>query len=232
MGACKKVKKNSTVQNEMQKYFKERGLYVACPDDRERLSLLLSQSFSDYPLMRYFSGPDISLISSFFDIETQAMEGVCMTIADSEDMNSVLSFSLTQTGEISLMKYLKCGMQKLTKKMGVKKSVGMVVVLGKMETLMQKYKSPQDFYVRYLATAPDMQKKGLATHLMKTFQQFADENNRGVYLETFLETDSGIYQRMGFELKEKVEMKDGSGLKMYAMYYNKVSQEAKYTLEE
>ena len=86
-----------------------------------------------------------------------------------------------------------------------------------MDKIMNKYRKENDFYLYYLATIPEMQKRGIATNLMNTLFEYCDENHCGVYLETYDEKNSKYYQKLGFEEKEVVKLDDD--LILYAMYY-------------
>jgi len=68
-------------------------------------------------------------------------------------------------------------------------------------------------YLWFIGTAPDVQRKGIGTALLKAFLDLCDQQNLPVYLETSVERNLPWYKKWGFAVYEERDL----GYRLYCM---------------
>lgn len=201
------------------KYFKNKGLYIVQGNDISRLIEVMSESFTGYPLIRHFFGSDDkNSAQAFMKVCLKALGNNCITIADSEQINSALCLYGSEMGEPSLFELIKYGVVFL-KNPGIKQTIIMLKYFISMDRIIKKYRSDQDIYIYMFGTHPALQKQGYGSRLMQAVLEYARENSLGVYLETNSAVNCDIYEKFGFKLMETCDIKDENSIKVYALYY-------------
>lgn len=204
---------------ELAKYFEEKGFYVVKPSDKRAVVDLMTECFYDYPLLQFFLGKtDKKATRLFMEVSMNALAENCVIVADSEKINSLMCFYPPEMGEPSAVGIITHGGLSFFPAFGIGKVIRMIKYLSGMDKVMSKYKKKTDGFIYYLATAPSMRGKGLAKKLTQAAVEFCKEKKSGIYLETNKQTNSVIYQKWGFELKETVDVPDSDGMKTYALY--------------
>ena len=82
--------------------------------------------------------------------------------------------------------------------------------------LKKKYTGHIDWYLYNLSVRKQAQGKGIAKKLLLPVLEFCDDEKMVTYLETNKESNVGMYERFGFELKE-TNWVPGSPIRHYAM---------------
>jgi ribosomal protein S18 acetylase RimI-like enzyme len=67
------------------------------------------------------------------------------------------------------------------------------------------------WYLWVIGVDPDYQGKGMAGQLMRPVTERADKDQLPCYLETHKELNVTIYQRLGFQIAEHVDLFEGTG---------------------
>lgn len=204
-------------RTEMTPYFQEKGFYVVTKKDHPRYLEVLTESFYDYPLMKFVIGEkfDRKKVEKFYDVSIKAMGDNCITIADSAQINGTLCF-YAPGEEPGTMEFIKNGALSFVPAYGLGRVIKAIRYLDRMEGIMKKYRTEKDIYIYTLATLPQMQKRGIAHRLMGAALDYCAENHYGAYMETNEADNSVLYQGMGFTLKEEVRIRDA--MKLYSLY--------------
>ncbi len=186
------------------KAISDAGLYIASSDDINRISEVAADSFENYPLHMWFCNEkyDKKTIKTLFEASLKSMDENCIIYADSPEMNGFAVWCLGFTG-IKTIPFLTHGGIKMFFHGGVSLIKKLLDYEGFAMRIKGKYTNNADWYVYNISVASHAQRKGIGKKLMNPMIDFCDRNNKSAYLETNKAINVGIYERFGFELKEK-----------------------------
>lgn len=80
------------------------------------------------------------------------------------------------------------------------------------ELIREHHPSQPHWYLQTLSVAPDAQRSGYGTALMRPGLERADAEGMACYLETQRESNIPYYRRFGFELTEEISLPDSPPL--------------------
>ncbi len=210
--------KKITFTEELSDYFTNRGFYVVREKDFDRYLDVMTDSFLNYPLMRYVTGGyEYDKIRLFQWSSIKGMGNNSITISDSEKINGILCFYRPNT-EPDPMAYVMNGGYKFFWKFGFFRTCRAAFCMIKMGNIMKKYIKPNDVYIYFLATDPNQQGKGVGHKLVQAVANYCSENGCGVYLETYESSNVAFYKNCGFELMETVNLKANFEINLYSFY--------------
>lgn len=203
---------------ELSDYFTNRGFYIVRDKDFDRYLDVMTDSFINYPLMRYVTGGyDYDKIKLFQWSSIKGMDYNSITISDSQDINGILCFYRPNT-EPNPMSYVKNGGYKFFWKFGFFRTWRSIFCMINMGKIMKKYIKPNDIYLYFLATDPKQQGKGIGHKLVQAVVDYCSEKGCGAYLETYESNNIEFYKKCGFELMETVDIKSDFEFKLYSFY--------------
>lgn len=194
------------------------GLYLAGPEDLDRLAAVAMEAYRDYPLHNWLTNGHYDLESSrrimAVSLRTMARDGVIY--ADSPEANGFAAWlPLGFTGS-KTVPFLTHGGLRLILHAGPK-------IIGRLLTyesfameLKRKYTGNVDWYLYNLSVLPQAQGRGVATRLLRPMLEFCDRENIVCYLETNKQSNVDLYEHFGFALAEQAPV-PGSGVMHYAM---------------
>ena len=200
------------------KIIEKAGLYLVKEEDLKRLAEVSADAYQDYPLHNWFTKGKYDKKASelLMQISLKTMTEDAIIYADSEEMNGFaawLPFGFTGNKAIP---FLKSGGLKLILHSGF----GIISRLSAYEkyamNLKKEFTDHYDWYLFNLSVKKDAQGKGIASKLMRPMLKFCDDEKMVAYLETNKESNVGLYQHYGFELK-KEEMIPNTNVMHYAM---------------
>lgn len=187
------------------KAISEAGLYIAGPQDMEKLAEIAMDAYQDYPLHNWFTHGRYDREASKRIMETslRTMEKDGVIYADSAQLNGFAAWlPLGFTGSKTIP-FLTHGGLKLILHSGPQ-------IIGKLlsyETyamkLKKKYTENVDWYLYNLSVSSRAQGKGIATKLLRPMLDFCDRENIVCYLETNKECNVTLYEHFGFQLAEQ-----------------------------
>ncbi len=193
------------------------GLYIASKEDISRLSEVSADAFENYPLHMWFCKEKYNkkTIKLLIESSLKSMDENCIIYADSPEMNGFAVWCLGFTG-IKTISFLAHGGVKMFFHGGfplIKKLLDYEALAMKLK---EKYTTSADWYLYNLTVASHAQRKGIGKKLLQPMLDFCDRNNKSAYLETNKNANVSIYEKFGFELKEKCSLL-GSDYMHYAM---------------
>ena len=181
------------------------GLYIVQKKDLDRLAEVAADAYKDYPLHNYFTKGKYDKKASklLMQISLKTMTEDAIIYADSEEMNGFaawLPFGFTGN---KTMPFLLSGGLELFFHSGF----GLVGRLLNYETyamnLKKEFTDNYDWYLFNLSVKKEAQGKGIASKLMKPMLKFLDDEKMVAYLETNKESNVGLYEHYGFEVKRE-----------------------------
>ena len=203
------------------KAIEKAGLYIVQEKDLDHLAEVAADAYKDYPLHNWFTKGkyDEKASKILMQITLKTMTKDAIIYADSEEMNGFaawLPFGFTGNKAIP---FLKSGGLKLILHSGF----GIIARLSAYEkyamNLKKDFTDNYDWYLFNLSIKKDAQGKGIASKLLRPMLEFCDNEKMVAYLETNKESNVGLYQHYGFELK-KEELIPKTPVYHYAMVRN------------
>ena len=194
------------------------GLYIVGKKDLERLAIVATDAYRDYPLHNWFMGGKYDEVASrlLMQISLKTMTEDAVIYADSEEMNGFAAWlPFGFTGNKALPFLLSGGL-----KLILHSGFGIINRLQAYETyamnLKKRFTDNYDWYLFNLSIKKDAQGKGIASKLMRPMLKFCDDERMVAYLETNKESNVGLYQHYGFDLM-KEELIPKTPVMHYAM---------------
>ena len=203
------------------KAIEKAGLYIVQEKDLDYLAEVSADAYKDYPLHNWFTKGkyDEKASKLLMQITLKTMSKDAIIYADSEEMNGFavwIPFGFTGNKAIP---FLKSGGLKLIFHSGF----GIINRLSAYEkyamNLKKEFTDNYDWYLFNLSIKKDAQGKGIASKLLRPMLEFCDDEKMVAYLETNKESNVGLYQHYGFELK-KEEIIPKTPVYHYAMVRN------------
>jgi GNAT superfamily N-acetyltransferase len=102
----------------------------------------------------------------------------------------------------SIISYLRCGMFKLLRKLGLKDSLRFVKINDYGLELHEKNISEPHWYLLLLGVHPPHQGKGYGTLLVEEMFRLTDNNKWPYWVDTQKEENVNFFQKFGFDLVE------------------------------
>jgi ribosomal protein S18 acetylase RimI-like enzyme len=102
----------------------------------------------------------------------------------------------------SLISYLRCGMFKLLRKLGLKDSLRFVKINDYGLELHERNISESHWYLLLLGVRPHYQGKGYGTLLVDEMFRLTENNKWSYWVDTQKEENVSFFQKFGFELVE------------------------------
>ena len=181
------------------------GLYIVQKKDLDHLAEVAADAYKDYPLHNYFTKGKYDKKASklLMQISLKTMTEDAIIYADSPEMNGFaawLPFGFTGN---KTMPFLLSGGLELFFHSGF----GLVGRLLNYENyamnLKKEFTDNYDWYLFNLSVKKEAQGKGIASKLMKPMLKFLDDEKMVAYLETNKESNVGLYEHYGFEVKRE-----------------------------
>ena len=200
------------------KIIEKAGLYIVQKKDLDRLAEVAADAYQDYPLHNWFTKGKYDKKASklLMQITLKTMTKDAIIYADSEELNGFaawIPFGFTGNKAIP---FLKSGGLKLILHSGF----GIINRLSAYEkyamNLKKEFTEHYDWYLFNLSVKKDAQGKGIASKLMRPMREFCDDEKMVAYLETNKDSNVGLYNHYGFELK-KEEIIPKTDVTHYAM---------------
>lgn len=185
--------------------------YSLLDRDLELIAKNLAIGFKGYPLFEYFSDYKYSIekMIQFWKVDLKTNLKKTIIFSDSEQLISFALLSPYKKDDFSMKDYIKNGGLLLPLKIGAKPVKRMTSFEKIANEVKDKYASNNNcWYLYTFVTLPEFRGKGYGKKVMKQVCNFLDEHQQNCYLETFLEINIDIYKKYGFELMEKVPIKN------------------------
>ena len=187
------------------KVIEKAGLYIVEKKDLERLAEVAADAYEDYPLHNWFTkgkyDKKASKLIMLISLKTMIEDAIIY--ADSEELNGFavwLPFGFTGS---KTFPFLFNGGLKLILHSGL----GIIGRLLTYETyamnLKKDFTDNYDWYLYNLSVRKNAQGKGIASKLLRPMLDFCDKEKMIAYLETNKESNVGLYNHYGFELKKE-----------------------------
>ena len=184
---------------------KKAGLYLVTEKDLDRLARIAADAYQDYPLHNWFTKGKYDPVASrlIMEISLKTMTEDALIYADSEEMNGfAVWLPLGFTGSKTLPFLAKGGL-----KLILHSGPGIIGRLLTYETyamnLKRTFTDNYDWYLYNLSVRKESQGKGIASKLLKPMLGFCDDEKMVAYLETNKQSNVGLYQHYGFELRKE-----------------------------
>jgi ribosomal protein S18 acetylase RimI-like enzyme len=106
---------------------------------------------------------------------------------------------------------LSCGEQ-LRMLPGMARLVGLrhlAVVMGTLAELDRRLPREPHWHLSLLGVSPERQRAGIGSALLRPILERCDREVTAAYLETANPANLGLYQRHGFAVRERVDLRDG-----------------------
>ena len=203
------------------KIIEKAGLYIVQKKDLKRLAEVSADAYENYPLHNWLTNGKYDKKASeiLMKITLKTMTEDAIIYADSEQLNGFAAWiPFGFTGNKALPFLLSGGLELI-----FHSGFGIINRLSAYEkyamNLKKEFTDNYDWYLFNLSVKKDAQGKGIASKLMKPMLEFCDNEKMVAYLETNKESNVGLYQHYGFELKRE-ELIPNSTVMHYAMVRN------------
>ena len=203
------------------KAIEKAGLYIVQKEDLEQLAEVSADAYENYPLHNWLTKGKYDKKASklLMQITLKTMTEDAIIYADSKELNGFaawLPFGFTGN---KTWPFLKNGGLKLFFHAGFG-LIGRLLTYEKYAmNLKKEFTDNYDWYLFNLSVKKEAQGKGIASKLMRPMLQFCDDEKMVAYLETNKESNVGLYNHYGFELK-KEEVIPKTTVTHYAMVRN------------
>ncbi len=203
------------------KAIEKAGLYIVPKTEIGRLAEVAADAYQDYPLHNWLTNGKYDETASklIMQISLKTMTEDAVIYADSEQLNGFavwLPFGFTGS---KTLPFLFNGGLKLIFHSGLGIIDRLLTYENYAMNLKKEFTDNYDWYLYNLSVKKDAQGKGIASKLLRPMLQFCDDERMVAYLETNKQSNVGLYNRYGFELK-KEECIPKSTVKHYAMVRN------------
>ena len=200
------------------KMIEKAGLYIVNPQDVDRLAQVAADAYCDYPLHNWFTKGKYDETASrlIMQISLKTMTEDAVIYADSPEINGFavwLPFGFTGS---KTLPFLANGGLKLIFHSGLGIIGRLLTYENYAMNLKKQFTDNYDWYLYNLSVKRDAQGKGIASKLLKPMLNFCDNEKMVAYLETNKQSNVGLYNHYGFELK-KQELIPKSNITHYAM---------------
>ena len=209
------------------KIIEKAGLYIVQKKDLDRLAEVAADAYQDYPLHNWLTKGKYDFTASklIMQISLRTMTEDAVIYADSEEINGFAAWlPFGFTGNKALPFLMNGGLRLI-----FHSGFGLISRLSSYETyamnLKKEFTDHTDWYLYNLSIKKDAQGKGIASKLMRPMLAFCDDERMTAYLETNKESNVGLYQHYGFELKRR-ELIPKTPVMHYAMVREPRSDEA------
>ena len=181
------------------------GLYIVQEKDLDRLAEVAADAYENYPLHNWFTKGKYDKKASklLMQISLKTMVKDSIIYADSEELNGFaawLPFGFTGN---KTMPFLLNGGLKLFFHSGFGLIGRLLTYESYAMNLKKEFTDHYDWYLFNLSIKKDAQGKGIASKLMRPMLAFCDDEKMVAYLETNKESNVGLYQHYGFDLKKE-----------------------------
>ena len=187
------------------KAIEKAGLYIVQEKDLDRLAKVAADAYKDYPLHNWLTKGKYDEKASrlIMQISLKTMTEDAVIYADSEEMNGFAAWlPFGFTGNKALPFLLNGGLSLI-----LHSGLGIIGRLLTYENyamnLKKEFTDNYDWYLYNLSIKKDAQGKGIASKLMRPMLGFCDDEKMVAYLETNKDSNVGLYQHYGFELKRE-----------------------------
>ena len=203
------------------KAIEKAGLYIVPKTEIERLADVAADAYQDYPLHNWLTNGKYDETASklIMQISLKTMTEDAVIYADSEQLNGFavwLPFGFTGS---KTLPFLFNGGLKLIFHSGLGIIDRLLTYENYAMNLKKEFTDNYDWYLYNLSVKKDAQGKGIASKLLRPMLQFCDDERMVAYLETNKQSNVGLYNHYGFELK-KEECIPKSTVMHYAMVRN------------
>jgi ribosomal protein S18 acetylase RimI-like enzyme len=189
-------------------------------DEIKAIALMMARAFADYPLIQYlFPDPKKRPKKSYmyFCGLIQYCRRYGQIFTTSPRMEGALVVLPNNVSDFPLMKILRSGLLWKFLRLGPSFLSRMFHDNDIQKLLHEKYtKDLPHIYIMTLAVDPEQQGKKYGKMLMNQAMERNKEMYILYYLETYLEKNVQIYQKLGFNLVEEQQI-PGNGLKICAL---------------
>ena len=203
------------------KAIEKAGLYIVPKTEIGRLADVAADAYQDYPLHNWLTNGKYDETASklIMQISLKTMTEDAVIYADSEQLNGFavwLPFGFTGS---KTLPFLLNGGLKLIFHSGLGIIDRLLTYENYAMNLKKEFTDNYDWYLYNLSVKKDAQGKGIASKLLRPMLQFCDDEKMVAYLETNKQSNVGMYNHYGFELK-KEECIPKSTVMHYAMVRN------------
>jgi ribosomal protein S18 acetylase RimI-like enzyme len=169
------------------------------------LAEVAADAYENYPLHNWFTKGKYDKKASklLMQISLKTMVKDSIIYADSEELNGFaawLPFGFTGN---KTMPFLLNGGLKLFFHSGFGLIGRLLTYESYAMNLKKEFTDHYDWYLFNLSIKKDAQGKGIASKLMRPMLAFCDDEKMVAYLETNKESNVGLYQHYGFDLKKE-----------------------------
>ena len=187
------------------KAIEKAGLYIVQEKDLDRLAKVAADAYKDYPLHNWLTKGKYDEKASrlIMQISLKTMTEDAVIYADSEEMNGFaawLPFGFTGN---KALPFLMSGGLSLILHSGLGIIGRLLTYENYAMNLKKEFTDNYDWYLYNLSIKKDAQGKGIASKLMRPMLGFCDDEKMVAYLETNKDSNVGLYQHYGFELKRE-----------------------------
>ena len=212
---------NKNEKEELIKYLKENGLYIAKKEDFESLASVSGRAYQDYPLWCYYNDGvyDKELVKQTLLISLYSMYDEGVIYSDSEELNSLVILLPPGFTGIKSLSFIWNGGYKVLYNYGIRKLMRMSNFESFAMNMRKNYTNNGDWYLYVLCVDKNFQGKKIASKLMKPLLNYIKLNKQICYLETHWDKNVPIYEHFGFKVLEK-SVVPGSNVRHYAMLFD------------
>ena len=212
---------NKNEKEELIKYLKENGLYIAKKEDFESLASVSGRAYQDYPLWCYYSDGvyDKELVKQTSLCSLYTIHDEAVIYSDSEELNSLVILLPPGNIEKKYFFFIWNGGFKLLYKYGIRKLMRMADFESFAINMRKNYTNNKDWYLCSICVDKNCQGKKIGSKLMKPLLNYIKLNKQICYLETHWDKNVRIYEHFGFKVLEK-SVVPGTNVGHYAMLFD------------
>jgi GNAT superfamily N-acetyltransferase len=182
----------------------------AIPDDWSRLAVAMAKAYYDDPVWSHLLPGEkrrLTSLQRFFEIEARRV------ILPHES-------SWTTDDVVGGLLVAPPGKWRISPVTMVARGPAFIRALGKdlvrslrtLALIERKHPREDHYYIAYAGVVPEEQSHGVGAKLLSPYIERCDREGTPGYLEATSERGAAFYERQGFELMERIELKNGPPL--------------------
>jgi ribosomal protein S18 acetylase RimI-like enzyme len=180
------------------------------PEALERATITLERAFASDPLVTWIF-PDsprrLQALRSLYRV--QLRYGLRYGRVTQANDAKAVAIWLPPGREISHWGMIRCGILDLLFRTGLGPLARLGAAQAVLARLHQKHMPEPHWYLLVVGVDPELAGRGLGSALVKEGLVLADQDSRPCYLETSLERNLSLYQRLGFTVLDIASLGKG-----------------------
>ena len=198
----------------------QRTMYFVKKEDLKQSAEAIAAAFRDDPAIRYLLGGETTGDNDwryFFTI-LQAVYGKCLILSSDQAIQNLLVLFPPRLKGVPVFRFFMNGGIGLCRFFGPRLFIRSLNYENNCQRIKDRFLTPNTWYCMCFVVRPEKQGQGMGSRLIKPVLQAMDDYHIPLYLETHKETNTRIYEHLGFHMVD-ISVIPGTNTAQYAMLW-------------